>query len=70
MVKARYFNRVHVPKKGKRPDGEEHGVWKALWDNGIQMTPDSTENTEEDKMDGVFRCVALCLLLGELEFKE
>ena len=66
MTKATYMNRVHVPKAGGNVDGEEHGVWQALVNNNITMSDDGTEKTEDDKMDGVFRCVAACLLLGEL----
>jgi myosin heavy subunit len=63
------MNRIHVPKKGKMPDGESHGVWKALWDNNIRMQP-GAEQGDEDKMDGIFRCLAIVILLGELEFAE
>ncbi len=34
------------------------------------MSKDGEEKTEDDKMDGVWRCVAACLLLGELEFDD
>ena len=69
-TKANYFNRVHVPKIGKTEDGEEHGVWKALWNNNIRMSKDSVlKKTEDDNMDGVFRCLSICLLLGELIFE-
>ena len=54
------------------PDGEEHGVWEALWNNGITMTPDhqKEKDPDSDKMDGVFRCLSADLLLGELHFEE
>jgi hypothetical protein len=33
------------------------------------MPTDAEEKTEEDLMDGVWRCLAVCLWLGEIEFK-
>jgi hypothetical protein len=69
MAFAEYFNLVHPT------DGAENGVFKALTQNNISMSKDSVEKiddpqTTEDWMDGVFRCLSICLLLGELEFEE
>ncbi len=65
MAFAEYLNVVHPS------DGEKHGVWKALTSNLITMSTDEVkEKTEEDLMDGVFRCLSICLLLGELTFEE
>lgn len=103
MTTADYLNRVDQAMNMSKtppdaPNGEEHGVWKALWNNNIRLwckkgqgmpkevnwkehryEDQWTLKDDQDKdgnpmesneiMDGIFRCLAIVLHLGDIKFK-